>query len=679
MLTQNEAGGVHVTLIDLGVAHLLTADKLTQVGTMIGTPHFMSPEQILGTAPMSPASDVFSLGVMLFELLARDRAYEGDDVVAVVAKIALTDAPRLSDVLADVPVDLDELLARSMAKRPADRFQTARELGEAIDALAPLTTKTEPSAAARLYGDEETERLSPLRSPSVASSPCCSRARPAAVSAGFALIAESLSGAHHRLLSLVEVAVFGARSRQATKRCGPFAWRWPCGQQYRLALGRVDRARPGPLAALRMRSTERPGRRKRRRRNRARQNDGTTAGRYLHRGRAPPRLAFAGAAHGGASHPARSSDPCVGREQELDAGTPVRRSGRGSFAGRAGGRPGGIGEIAARARARAQADRDGSPHAFCARGPRGLGETTPLGVVGAICGRSDASRRRQASVREAATHHRPRRRAVAPRATADGARELGQTETERASARCWSPTGCQAFSVAAQLHDRPVRSWSKACTVRRGLPLAHRRRFEEFAGLFVLVSAARALERLPKLFATRGRIVAPSRGARRPGRSCAVLGATTAPEVVQAIVTRAEATPSPRGAHPQRVAAEATGRLASSTAVDGREAIFDAVPKTLAGIVRRASTRWAPLLLRSSVFGETTWVGGIAAVSRYCRSGIACATDLRAGSTRAVAARSVSRQVELVFRHALLRDTRLRALVQKAASQRTGARRCGWR
>src|SRR6185436_12963534 len=97
-LTEAADGSLHVTVIDLGVARTEQETLITREGFMIGTPSYMSPEQVVGRRDVGPASDIFSLGVVLFELVARTRPYRADDIVAVVAKIALQDAPRLTSV-----------------------------------------------------------------------------------------------------------------------------------------------------------------------------------------------------------------------------------------------------------------------------------------------------------------------------------------------------------------------------------------------------------------------------------------------------------------------------------------------------------------------------------------------------------------------------------------------------
>src|SRR6185295_6988576 len=127
-LVAGEDARLRVKLIDLGVAHVSAEATLTNDGIAIGTPFYMSPEQARGDEAITPRSDLFSLGVLLFELLTGKRPFTGDAPLAVLAKILLQDPPRLRDALPSAPPELDALVARAMAKAPLDRFASAEEM-----------------------------------------------------------------------------------------------------------------------------------------------------------------------------------------------------------------------------------------------------------------------------------------------------------------------------------------------------------------------------------------------------------------------------------------------------------------------------------------------------------------------------------------------------------------------
>jgi len=210
-LTETPGGGLHVTVIDLGGAHNESETLITREGFMIGTPSYMSPEQVLGRRDVTAQSDIFSLGVVYFELCARARPYRADDVIGLVARIALQDPPRLAAVVPEVPPDLDLTIATAMARDPKDRFPTAADFARAIarspawvspkPAVLPEeeATKTPSSTMATNERRVVTTVMVRLESAEEASH-ATARVEHAAAQSG---------GAFHRLLSLAFVIVFG--------------------------------------------------------------------------------------------------------------------------------------------------------------------------------------------------------------------------------------------------------------------------------------------------------------------------------------------------------------------------------------------------------------------------------------------------------------------------------------
>jgi serine/threonine protein kinase len=126
-----------VKLTDFGVARIQEPDEtqLTKVGGAVGTPKYMSPEQAKGLRGDS-RSDVFSAGVVLYELLTGVLPFDGENQFAVIHKIVGHDPPPPSTLNPDVPTAMDEVMARAMTKNPDERYATAREFGLALREVA---------------------------------------------------------------------------------------------------------------------------------------------------------------------------------------------------------------------------------------------------------------------------------------------------------------------------------------------------------------------------------------------------------------------------------------------------------------------------------------------------------------------------------------------------------------
>jgi hypothetical protein len=115
-------------IVDFGIARAAASLGLTQTGQLIGTPFYMSPEQI-NAEPLDPRTDVFSTGVVLYELLTYELPFKGTDTHSTLMKILSGDPPPLSKYLEDYPQELDEIVTKALAKRADDRYQSAEELG----------------------------------------------------------------------------------------------------------------------------------------------------------------------------------------------------------------------------------------------------------------------------------------------------------------------------------------------------------------------------------------------------------------------------------------------------------------------------------------------------------------------------------------------------------------------
>ena len=151
-LTAGEGVATRVKVIDLGIARAAGEATLTTLGVALGTPFYMSPEQARGEERVGARADVFSLGVVLFELLAGRRPYVGDDFFAVLAKIVLQDPPRLRDMLPGAPPAIDALVRRAMSKAPEARHGSARALADALAAIPAWSLESAPPSGGEALG-----------------------------------------------------------------------------------------------------------------------------------------------------------------------------------------------------------------------------------------------------------------------------------------------------------------------------------------------------------------------------------------------------------------------------------------------------------------------------------------------------------------------------------------------
>lgn len=157
-------------ITDFGIARAQGAAGITQTGEVLGTPHYLSPEQAAGEET-SPASDVYSLGVVLYECLAGRKPFDADTPVA----IALAHLRKEPDPLPDsIPPGLTALVMRAMSKNPADRYADGGELATALrdlpedppgDSTTRVLAAPVAAAAAAAAGASRIRRTTTTRTP----------------------------------------------------------------------------------------------------------------------------------------------------------------------------------------------------------------------------------------------------------------------------------------------------------------------------------------------------------------------------------------------------------------------------------------------------------------------------------------------------------------------------------
>lgn len=172
-LAERQDGRTIVKILDFGLckggAPTAGETSLTHVDAMMGTPHYMSPEQFVSTRDVGPATDVWSLGVCLYRLLTGRLPFEGETVTQLCARVLGKPPPSPRSIRPNVPEDVDAVVMRCLARDPADRYHDAREL---VDALARLADPDD------VVTDEVTDPLVVARMPAQALVPQVTLAMP---------------------------------------------------------------------------------------------------------------------------------------------------------------------------------------------------------------------------------------------------------------------------------------------------------------------------------------------------------------------------------------------------------------------------------------------------------------------------------------------------------------------
>jgi serine/threonine protein kinase len=127
----DEDGKKRAIIIDFGIAKADANQKLTATGAILGTPLYMAPEQFTGS-PASIASDIYSFGCVFYEILTGMPPFEADNPVAVAAMHQAEPVVPPSEVAPDVPGSLDNIVLKCLAKNPAERYQSMREIAQAL-------------------------------------------------------------------------------------------------------------------------------------------------------------------------------------------------------------------------------------------------------------------------------------------------------------------------------------------------------------------------------------------------------------------------------------------------------------------------------------------------------------------------------------------------------------------
>jgi len=136
--------GTRAKITDFGIAKIASgAANLTTTGQFLGTPNYMAPEQVKG-APVDGRTDIFALGICLYECLTRRKPFGGDSLTSISYKIVHEPFPPLHEINPQIPDGFDDVVAHCLAKDPAKRYQRARDLAVALRAVARGDRPTRP-------------------------------------------------------------------------------------------------------------------------------------------------------------------------------------------------------------------------------------------------------------------------------------------------------------------------------------------------------------------------------------------------------------------------------------------------------------------------------------------------------------------------------------------------------
>jgi serine/threonine-protein kinase len=146
MISEKAGLGQQVRILDFGLARLTESSTKLTTGIVVGTPNYMAPEQCKGS-DVDARTDIYACGVMLFEMLTGRKPFVADDPIAVVRKHLMEKPPTLAAVEPRIDFgDLEAVVAKALAKSPADRFDSAVEMSKAVEVAAAKASKLSAAA-----------------------------------------------------------------------------------------------------------------------------------------------------------------------------------------------------------------------------------------------------------------------------------------------------------------------------------------------------------------------------------------------------------------------------------------------------------------------------------------------------------------------------------------------------
>lgn len=162
ILVDEKKDPIQVKVSDFGIALALSERSITRTNSLLGSVHYMSPEQIKGR-PATVLSDVYALGIVLFELLTKHVPFTGDTAVTVALKHSKEEMPDLKKIDPDIPQPLENVVLKATAKDPDQRYQSVKEMCEDLNTCLMPERSDEPKFIPTPINDlEETRVMEPM-------------------------------------------------------------------------------------------------------------------------------------------------------------------------------------------------------------------------------------------------------------------------------------------------------------------------------------------------------------------------------------------------------------------------------------------------------------------------------------------------------------------------------------
>lgn len=154
-LTRQPDGSSRIKVLDFGISKAMVTStgmdpSLTRTSSMMGSPLYMSPEQMRSAKNVDPRTDVWALGVILYELLYGDPPFYAESIPELSAKVLLEEPPSIRSRRTDVPPELEAAVKRALAKDPANRHATVADFAAALGPFGPARTRVNVERAGRV-------------------------------------------------------------------------------------------------------------------------------------------------------------------------------------------------------------------------------------------------------------------------------------------------------------------------------------------------------------------------------------------------------------------------------------------------------------------------------------------------------------------------------------------------